>query len=401
MSLQISRRKLLGASAGGLAALAGCTEIYGSTSTDSPPEPTFGDTRSVWPMLSQNQANTAFADITFPVGPFQTMELFEGANEDRTDTPILANDHLLVSRASNEENPTGVFALNPETGSQRWQNTDYVDYTTPSVYGKTAIISGGGTTAALNIDTGRIHWTQSIGGSGLYKKHLKLEDTIIVSSGSGQNLAGLHAQTGDVQWESSPFGVIYGLATDGSRIVFSHTGDDESGLVGFDPSSQEVVWTAHSPSGVSQPVISSELVLYTDVDTGTVHAFDVEGGEEQWQYPTEDDVSAPPAVDQNAGQVFVVGPNTGLHVLELESGELLWSAESPGSKQPLVTQNAILTTAGESIFQVLREDQSTTEIATPGKSISSPLSIGSDQIFLTARSSEDSGALTCTVTQQT
>ncbi|PSP38855.1 hypothetical protein BRC71_05175 [Halobacteriales archaeon QH_7_65_31] len=82
-------------------------------------------------------------------------------------------------------------------------------------------------------------------------------------------------------------------------------------------------------------------------------------------------------------------------------GELLWSAESPGSKQPLITQNAVLTTAGESIFQVLWEDQSATEIATPGKSISSPLSLGSNQIFLTARSSEDSGTLTCTIAQQT
>jgi outer membrane protein assembly factor BamB len=352
-------------------------------------------------MLSQNQANTAFADITFPIGPFQTTELFEGANEDRSDAPILANDHLLVSRASDGGNPTGVFALNPETGSQRWQNTDYVDYTTPSVYGKTAIISGGGTTAALNIDTGKVHWTQSIGGSGLYKTHLKLEDTIVVSSGTGQNLAGLHAQTGDVQWTSSPFGVIYGLATDGGRIVFSHAGDDESGLVGFDPSSQEVVWTAREPAGVSQPVVGGELVLFTDVDTGTVRAFDIERGEEQWQYLTEDDVSAPPAVDENAGRVFVVGPNSGLHVLELASGELLWNADSPGAKQPLVTQNVVLTTAGESIFQVLREDQSTTKIATPRKSISSPLSLGNNQIFLTARSSEDSGALTYTVAPQT
>ena len=66
-----------------------------------------------------------------------------------------------------------------------------------------------------------------------------------------------------------------------------------------------------------------------------------------------------------------------------------------------ITQNAVLTTAGESIFQVLWEDQSTTEIATPRKSISSPLSLGSNQIFLTARSSEDSGTLTCTIAQQT
>jgi len=352
-------------------------------------------------MLSQNQANTAFADITIPESAYQSKELFEATNEDRTDAPILANDHLLVSRASNGDNPTGVFTLNPETGSQRWRNTDYVDYTTPSVYGKTAIISGDGLTAALNVNTGRVHWTQSTGGSGLYKTHLKLEDTIIVSSNSGQNLAGLHAQTGDTQWTSSSFGVISGLVTDGSRIVFSHTSDDESGLVGFDPSSQEVVWTAHRLAGVSQPVIGGELVLYTNVDTGTVYAFDVEGGEEQWQYPTEDDVSAPPAVDQNAGQVFVVGPNSGLHVLELASGELLWNAESPGSKQPLVTQNAVLTTAEESIFQVLREDQSTTEIATPRTSISSPLSLGSDQIFFTARSSEGSGALTYTVAPQT
>jgi|GEM_PF-4201454 len=397
MALQMSRRELLGVSAGGLAALAGCTELSGAPNAKSRSEPTFGDTSSVWPMLSQNRANTAFADITLPEGPFESEALFEAANGDRTDAPILANGHLLVSRASSERKATGVFGINPETGARQWENTDYVDYTTPSVYGKTAIISGDGLTAAMDVNTGDVHWTQSVGGSGFYKTHLKLGDTIVVSSGSGQRLAGLHARTGEVQWMSRPLGVIFALATDGSRVVASHESDDDSGLVAFDPSAQEIVWTAYDTPGVSQPVIGGDLVLYTDALTGVVHAFELEDGERRWQYPIGGDTDASPAVDPNAGRVFVVSPNTGLHVLELASGEHLWSAESPGAKQPVVTRNAVLTTAAESIFRVRREDQSIAELATPEKSISSPLSLGSDGIFFTARSSEDSGALTYTI----
>lgn len=400
MALQMSRRELLGVSAGGLATLTGCTELTDSSDTQSTSEPEFGETNSVWPMLGQNPANTAFADIEFPDGAFQSEELFEAANEDRTDAPILADDSLLVSRASNGDKPTGVFGIDAETGDQLWENTDYVGYTTPSVYGQTAFLSGDGMTAALNVNSGDVHWTQSVGGSGFYKTHLKLEDTVVVSSGTGQHLTGLDAYTGEIRWTSPDLGVVFGLATDGNRIIAARTSNEESGLVAVDPNSQEVEWTARETSGVSQPVLAGELILHTDVDTGTVHAFDVENGEEQWQYPTGDDVSAPPAVDQAAGQVFVVGPNQGLQVLALESGEELWGAEAPGMKQPIVTQNSVITAAGESIFQVSRSDQTASEIATPGKSISSPLSLGSDQIFFTARSSDDSGALTYSVTPQ-
>lgn len=392
MPLQATRREVLGVTAAGLTALAGCSSLTNNPSTETTSEPEFGEADSVWPMLGQNPANTSFADIQFPEAGFRSQELFEAANEDRTDAPILASGHLLVSRASDGDGSTGVFGINPETGDQQWQNSNYVGYTTPSVYGQTAIISGNGMTAAIDVNSGERHWEQSIGGSGFYKTHLKIDDTIVISTGTGQNIVGLDAATGEKQWSSPALGVIFGLATNGVRVVATRTNNEESGLVAIDSNSSEIDWTTSKTSGVGQPVAASGLVLHTDVDTGVLHAFNMENGKREWQYPTDNDVSAPPAVDLNADRVFLAGPNSGLHVLDLQTGEPQWTVDAPGVKQPVVTQNSVLTCAAERIFQVSRAKQTATEIASPGKSISSPLAIGPDQIFFTARSDEDGGA---------
>lgn len=398
MALQLSRRKVLGITAGGIASLSGCSRLNSSSETETTPEPEFGDTDSVWPMLGQNPSNTAFADIQFPETGFQSQEIFNAANEDRTDAPILAAGHLLVSRAGDGDDSTGVFGIDPKTGDQQWQNSNYVGYTTPSVYGQTAIISGNGMTAAIDVNSGELHWKQSIGGSGFYKTQLKTEDTIIISTGTGQNIVGLDASTGEKQWSSPDLGVIFGLATDGERVFATRTNNEESGLVAINSNTSEIDWTTSKTSGVGQPVAASGLVLHTDVDTGVLHAFNMENGRREWQYQTDNDASAPPAVDRTADRVFLTGPNSGLHVLDLQTGETQWTVDAPGVKQPVVTQNSVLTCAAEQIFQVSRSNQTATEVAAPGKSISSPLAIGSEQIFFTARSDEDGGALIYTAT---
>ena len=393
MVLQLSRRKVLGITAGGLIGLSGCSRLNSGPETETTSEPEFGDTNSVWPMLSQNPSNTAFADIQFPETDFQSQRIFNAVNEDRTDAPILAAGQLLVSRAGDGDDSAGVFGIDPETGDQQWRNPNYVDYTTPSVYGQTAIFSENGMTVALDVNTGKLHWKQSIGGSGFYKTHLKIGDTIIISTGTGQNIVGLDASTGEKQWSSPDLGVIFGLATDGERVFATRTNNEESGLLAIDSNSSEIDWITSKTSGVSQPVVASGLVLHTDVDTGVLHAFNMENGRREWQYPTDNDASAPPAVDRTADRVFLTGPNSGLHVLDLQTGETQWTVDAPGVKQPVVTQNSVLTCAAERIFQVSRSNQTATEVATPGKSISSPLAIGPDQIFFTARSDEDGSAL--------
>ncbi|SEV93177.1 outer membrane protein assembly factor BamB family protein [Halobacterium jilantaiense] len=415
MPLQLSRRELLGVAAGGITTLAGCARFGNETDTATLSEPEFGTTDSVWPMLSQNPANTAFADIQFPETDFQSQQLCTAGNADRTDAPILAGQNLLISRTSDGDGSGGVFGIDPETGDENWQNSDHVSYTTPSVYGQTAIFSGSGTTAALDVNSGELHWEQSVGGSGFYKTHLKVEDSIIVSTGSGQNLVALDAYTGDKQWSSPELGVVFGLATLGSKVVAARSSNDESGLVAIDTSSGEIDWTNNTTSAVSQPVAASGLVLHTDVVTGVLHAFDIETGEQEWQYSTDSDASAPPAgdanappagdanappaVDTDAGRVFLPVSNIGLHVLDLQTGERRWSAEAFGSsKQPVVTENSVLVCAAVEISQVSRSDRTTTAVTTPRKSISSPLAIGSDQIFFTARSTKGSGALMYTVT---
>ncbi|RYJ14572.1 hypothetical protein ELS19_11840 [Halogeometricum borinquense] len=382
MAHYLTRRKLLGTMAG-LMATAGCMKPLGADSEQAS-DPTYGETKSNWPMLGHDPQNTGAADIKFPEGRFQSEKIFEAANEDRTDAPISASQSVFVSRSDEGDQPEGAFALTAESGDQRWRAADVVGYTTPSVYGKTIIFSGNGTTSAVNVTTGNVHWQQPVGASGFYRTHLKIDNSIVVSD--SKSIVGLDASTGEQLWESPDLGVISGLTTDGSRIYVTRNSSTSSGLVALSPNSGEVKWKMNGMAGEGRPVVSDGLVYHTDIKTGTLRAFNSDNGSAKWRYKTNG-ADVPPATSPDSSHIFLTGTDEGkLHVLNSKTGERKWTAEIAGKTQPVVTRNTVLLCREESIFQVSRSSQEVAKIVTPNKPISSPLSLGSESIYFTVRS---------------
>ena len=392
-SLQLTRRELLATTAG-LTALSGCQGLLPNSSGATDSEPTFGDTESVWPMLGHDQRNTGSVDISFPTGSFTTRRVFNAANEDRTAAPIYASDTVFVSRSDEGDKPAGAYGLTPQTGEERWRAPDAFGYTTPSVFGQTIIYSGDGQTAAVNVDTGEIHWQQPDGASGYYITHIKYDDTLIIRS--GKKIIGLDAYTGEQQWASPEIGVIYGFSADDTRIYVARNTDKKSGIVALDLESGDIQWTANGMWGRGRPAVSDGLVFHTDGGTGTLRAVHAADGSDAWQFmsgtETEPETAeAPPAISPDGTRVYFTyvdeGHQTHLVALNTADGEKQWSVGGVGiSKQPVVTRNRIFLEGAETIFGVSRSTHTITEHLTLPTSVSSPLALGPQSLLFTVRS---------------
>lgn len=382
-SLNVTRRTAL-TSLVGLTASAGCLgSIESDDAASSPPEPTYGATDSPWPMLGHDRRHTGSTGLAIPDGPLSKRRVFRVGKDDSTDAPIHASGSVLIGRSDTGSLTGGAFALDPETGEQRWHNPDVIDYTTPSVYGETVIFSGNGNTFAVDVETGTVHWHRELGGSGFYKTHLKRDDLLVV--GAGRHVVALDAYTGETRWRSTELGVPFGLAADDDRIYVTVGDGDESALHALDWASGESTWRVDDVAPVRYPVVSDDRVLHTDVATGTLQAFDSASGDTLWTYETED-ADAPPSLSPSGERAYLTGiDEPKMHVVSVEDGSREWRVDGRSARQPIVTGDAVFLTGYDTVERVSRSRREVTDSIQLQGEITSPLALGSDRLYLVAR----------------
>ncbi len=335
-------------------------------------------------MLGHDRRNTSSTGLTVPDDSLTARRVLRIGKPDRTDAPIYASNRILLARSETRSLTSGAFALEPGTGEQLWHNPDVVDYTTPSVYGETAIFSGGANTFAVDIETGRVYWRRNVGGSGFYQTHLKRDDRIVVRS--GRRVVALDAYTGETRWQSKELGVPYGLAADDDRIYVTTGGTDVPALRALEWTTGETAWEVEGIAPVLYPVVSEGQVLYTDVETGTLWAFDAASGERLWHYETVD-ADAPPAVSPDGETIFLSGiDEPQLHVVSAANGTREWSVQAQSAYQPLVTGESVFLAGYDIVERLsLSRREVTDSIQFRGK-VTSPLALGPYGPILIAQS---------------
>ncbi|WIV67716.1 PQQ-binding-like beta-propeller repeat protein [Natrialbaceae archaeon AArc-T1-2] len=165
---------------------------------------------------------------------------------------------------------------------------------------------------AYDAETGENHWTVEI--DDLTPHAPTVTDEVVVVPGR-ESVTAVEVDDGSVRWEYDHDGNVSppdrsdAAVADGRVFVADGTGS----LHAIDLESGEERWTA-SVGGQASPVVA-DGVVYLTRRTVSVYAFDAETGEERWEYDLERPTSAPAVGD---GRLYLVGSR---RIVALEEGD--------------------------------------------------------------------------------
>lgn len=314
-----SRRTFLqlcgGVAAGGMLALAGCSSSCPDTGAPTPdatvsfrdgpvgafPSPPGGE----WPSLHGNRENSGYAGGALP------------------DTDLAVRWRTAIDL--------------PDT------DTGGLSTSGPTVANETVFVADEERVHALSLRTGEALWTSEVISPTGYDTYLEgAANTISPSVGPEGNvyvgateaLVALDGDDGTILW------TIEGLDAVASPVVADGTvfalGSTE--MVGVDRDGAER-WRrdVDRPDPPTTPAFSSGTVVFPG--DGTVHAIDVESGDEAWSSPRS--VETHVAIDE--GTVYV-GNYEGLHAIDLETGDDRWTfsrGDYRALQSPVLTPDTI------------------------------------------------------------
>lgn len=174
------------------------------------------------------------------------------------------------------------------------------------------------------LDRGNGHtvWTSGL-GYHVFSDAALFCDTIVLAGTSMGGVAALHSGTGRVLWDRELEGLVLGPAILDTVAVFvTESGD----VAAFNPSG-EVLWNRKFTSQPSAPSICGQSV-FIGFSSGKVLAFDLTGGETLWETQLPD-VTGRTVVSRpvSAGSMILAGTcDSRLACLDRETGVLIWQA---------------------------------------------------------------------------
>nr|WP_200991894.1 PQQ-binding-like beta-propeller repeat protein [Rhizobium rhizogenes]QCO89388.1 YWTD domain protein [Rhizobium rhizogenes] len=118
----------------------------------------------------------------------------------------------------------------------------------------------------------------------------------------------------------------------------------------FDPETHETVWTRE----VDGPVYSSPSVLadgsfVVGTEGGTLFRFD-KNGTEIWRHKAGDSFHSSPTVDLDRGRVYIGSFDSHMHVVDLNTGTLIWKKQYEQKAYHDICTSAALSRNGNIIF---------------------------------------------------
>lgn len=191
------------------------------------------------------------------------------------------------------------YAFDAESGDQQWEfqmaaevgavprASDGTVFVTQSERGGPAKLF------ALDVATGELLWKFQSGGVGT---PAIADGTVFVAAGEG--IVALDAETGEHRWperaDTEDTAISPPSISDGILVV-----GEENGIKAYDACTSDLLWRTETDSGVegsegvyTTPAIADETV-YAFVTSGqpepagSVQAFDLVTGEQQWETPVE------------------------------------------------------------------------------------------------------------------
>jgi len=233
---------------------------------------------------------------------------------------------------------TGPTALSTADGSTRWAEP----LTTESIgltrvcWNETLYVADGERVYAIDTDSGTIEWAH---------RESRIEVAFVagrtvICRGQRRGTVGLDAKTGATRWRVSDYDDPV-LAT--GEMVGFQTGEFSTTIVGIDPTTESIEWTAEwITDDPERDIAVHDGVVYSGLEKFT--AFDTASNSVLWaeHFDRESEQSMPVATDGE--QVYFTGLDEEVLAVEAETGQLRWRQSVEGisrTVKPAVTDDAL------------------------------------------------------------
>lgn len=298
-----------------------------------------------WPQFKYDAGNTGHHPVGS--GPTEEVELvwtFERKREvpDYREQklewdsfiPVVQDSTAFVSSQDN-----AIYAVDVETGKERWRFTRDTDVTdsgdrkcTPAVVDGVVVAEGsGGHLYGLDVDTGDPEWLfrRNIGASPVTPTVL---DGTIYTENEGEILA-IDAKSGSIQWVRNDLRSLTVPAVKGEFVYVGDSGlvTETARIYALDATSGETLWSIEGPS-IPGSVVAESLYAARKTDGNrdmldgppSLYRINRATGEIQWerQLPTQPDSVQPPTVADD--KIFVVLDSGEIEAYNISDGGQEW-----------------------------------------------------------------------------
>ncbi len=282
------------------------------------------------------------------VAPFDTLWSISTGRELFSPPAIVGN---MIFIAGNDKILRGI---NKDSGQQIWSRTVTCGLSGGvAADSTTAYFSGqDGYMYALNTETGSERWKTGL-GYHIFTDACVFCDSLVLAGNSMGSIAALSRRTGELVWSDTMDGLLLGPAISESTAVFT----SETGAAGAWDVAGNSIWSRGFASQPSAPSIKSDMI-FIGFSTGKVLALSLQTGETLWETALEGvrgrTVVSRPAL---AGEsLLVAGTCDGrVFCLDSGSGELLWETELENwvSVTPAVCDTIVYASCDDSRIHLL------------------------------------------------
>jgi outer membrane protein assembly factor BamB len=364
---------------------AGCTgRVYDTLSTHRHrSDAVLGEPPDPWPTLAHDARRTGARSESVELGSDPTIDQVASAGNTTFYPPSVAEESLFVPLEEQSDTDRTAFLAVGTDGDRRWEHSRRGTVTFPAVSGDTVVLTSSNQTAAVDRETGDVHWEYA---PGVARGDPTLVDETVYL-GTSRVLA-LDAVTGERKWRSSdgPREAKKTAATEDT--VF---GADDTALYALRANDGSVRWRAPlRHSSIDTPVVSENLVFVT-TSSGGIHAFDREDGTDRWSVGLSSAYASAPAVAH--GRVYVVTEYGVILALDASTGEEAWQTDigTTVDHRPAVGGDSVYVRSANSPNEIVVADAETGEIR---RRFSIPLvtqgglSLADEAVYFVARSTE-------------
>lgn len=332
----------------GTAATAGCADVdvLGSNTANI----SCGPAAVTWPMYGYDAARTSHR----PAGDLPPLDT-DATRFSQTGTTTHGGGSIEAPPVVHDgvafvAGDVRIEAREIDSGDRLWETEPENSVSTsPVVACGTLYVSTVQETLAIDIEDGSELWRTDVGSHyGASTSPVALDDTIYVL---GSGAAALDAETGDERWHKPTEFGNHGVAV--AERVYVGSGSNGTGEVVALTRDGEYWWRSKEAGEVyAAPAVADDTV-YAVSKTGTVTALAAADGSVEWQASVESGVHEPPAVAD--GRV-VVGAGNGTRTIALDAatGDRLWTFASGVSQgAPVVTGDHVLATGANTGIHLL------------------------------------------------
>lgn len=228
---------------------------------------------------------------------------------------------------------------------------------TPAVEGDVVYIGAyDGAMYAYDRGNGDLLWRTDIAGSigsspAYYKGNIYVSVETPKPSGV---MAVLDAETGEILWKDTRIGnhPHSSVALDPGNNVMT-VGANDGVLYAWDLEEPKFRWTfktqgakeANRHQAIKGPIMVYDGGAFFGSWDHNVYRVDLNSGEEDWRFGTDDMIMSGAAVDPNTGTVYIGSHDHNLYALDSQTGDKEWSAETGGwiIGSPTVAGDKVLT----------------------------------------------------------